>query len=43
MAEERKTTVETVSSSLLGEKYYRVAHKSGVTMLLCPMEGFSTA
>lgn len=38
-----KTTVETVSSSLLGERYYKVNHKSGVTMLLCPMEGFSTA
>lgn len=38
-----KTTVETISSSLLEERYYKVRHKSGVTMLLCPMEGFSTA
>ena len=43
MSSEYQTTVETVSSSLLGEKYYKVRHKSGVTMLLCPMEGFSTA
>ncbi len=40
---EKNTAMETISSSLLGEQYYKITHKSGVTLLLCPMKGFSTA
>lgn len=40
---EKSTTMETIGSSLLEEQYYKVMHKSGVTLLLCPMRGFSTA
>ena len=40
---EKNTIMETIGSSLLGEQYYKIAHKSGVTLLLCPMKGFSTA
>ena len=32
-----------VSSPALGEQFLRVEHPSGLTILLCPMEGFSTA
>lgn len=39
----RETTIEIIRSDLLGEQYYKVNHKSGVTMLLNPMKGFSTA
>jgi len=39
----RETTIETIRSGILGEQYYKVQHKSGVTMLLSPMQGFSTA
>ena len=34
---------KTVESKRLGESYLRVEHPSGLTMLLCPMKGFSTA
>lgn len=33
----------TVKSKRLGESYLRVEHPSGLTMLLCPMKGFSSA
>ncbi|MBP1557989.1 MAG: insulinase family protein [Oscillospiraceae bacterium] len=33
----------TVKSNRLGESYLRVEHPSGLTMLLCPMKGFSSA
>ncbi len=33
----------TVKSSRLGESYTKVEHSSGLTILLCPMKGFSTA
>ena len=39
----RETTIETIRSAGLGEEYYKVNHKSGVTLLLSPMKGFSTA
>ena len=32
-----------IQSKRLGEGYLRVEHSSGLTMLLCPMKGFSTA
>ena len=35
----RETTIETIRSGILGEQYYKVHHKSGVTMLLSPMQG----
>lgn len=34
---------EIVSSPALGEQFQRVEHPSGLTILLCPMEGYSTA
>ncbi len=34
---------ETISSKRLGENYLRIQHKSGLTLLLCPMDGYSTA
>ncbi len=34
---------EFVSSPVLGERFQRVEHRSGLTILLCPMEGYSTA
>ncbi len=34
---------EIVSSPALGEQFQRVEHPSGLTILLCPMEGYSPA
>ena len=34
---------QIVRSQRLGEEYVKVEHPSGLTLLLCPMEGFSTA
>jgi predicted Zn-dependent peptidase len=34
---------EVIRSERLGEQYERIAHPSGLTILLCPMPGFSTA
>ena len=34
--------LEEITSSRLGEKYYRYTHSSGVTVLLYPMKGYST-
>lgn len=34
---------QVIKSELLGQSYRRIEHKSGLTILLCPMEGFSTA
>ncbi len=31
----------TITSQRLGERYTKIQHPSGLTMLLCPMEGFS--
>jgi len=36
-----KTIIKTVSSEALGEKYYKVEHKSGLTLLLYPMRSYS--
>lgn len=33
----------TIKSARLGESYTKIEHPSGLTMLLCPMKGFSTA
>ena len=33
----------TITSPALGEKFLRVEHPSGLTILMCPMEGYSTA
>ncbi len=32
-----------IESARLGENYTKIEHSSGLTMLLCPMKGFSTA
>lgn len=34
---------QTISSAILGQSYHKVAHPSGLTILLCPMPEFSTA
>lgn len=34
---------ESVASRRLGEGYTRVEHPSGLTLMLCPMKGYSTA
>ena len=34
---------ETIKSARLGEQYERIEHSSGLTILLCPMRGYSTA
>lgn len=34
---------QIIKSTRLGEEMVRIKHKSGLTMLLCPMKGFSTA
>lgn len=34
---------QIIKSSRLGEQYIRVEHPTGLTILLCPMKGFSTA
>ena len=34
---------ETIHSERLGEQMIRLRHRSGLTMLLCPMKGYSTA
>ncbi|MEM1484072.1 pitrilysin family protein [Oscillospiraceae bacterium PP1C4] len=34
---------QIVKSALLGEEMVKIKHKSGLTMLLCPMKGYSTA
>ncbi|MEG2087673.1 MAG: pitrilysin family protein [Angelakisella sp.] len=34
---------ELITSSVLQQSYRRIEHSSGLTILLCPMEGFSTA
>ena len=36
-----KTIIETVSSPVLNESYYKIKHKSGLTILVHPMQGFS--
>lgn len=33
---------EIIRSEKLGEQYVKIKHSSGLTMLLCPMEGYST-
>ena len=37
------TKIEKISNDLLGEHYYRVKHKSGLTVLVMPKEGYSSA
>ncbi len=37
------TTVERIESKRLGSFYYKIKHSSGLTMLLAPMEGFTTS
>ena len=37
------TTVEKIENERLGSCYYKVKHSSGLTMLLAPMEGFTTS
>ena len=32
-----------ITSELLGQSYSRIEHSSGLTILVCPMEGFSTS
>lgn len=34
---------EVITSPLLGQSYTRVEHSSGLTILMCPLPGFSTA
>ena len=34
---------QVISSTRLGEQMVRINHKSGLTLLLCPMPGYSTA
>lgn len=34
---------EIIKSERLGEQYTKIVHKSGLTILLCPMQGFSSA
>ena len=34
---------ESVASRRLGEGYTRIEHPSGLTLMLCPMKGYSTA
>lgn len=34
---------ENISSQLLRQSYRRIHHPSGLTIMLCPMEGFTTA
>ena len=34
---------EIIRSEKLGEEYVKIQHPSGLTMLLCPMEGYSTS
>ncbi|MEG0541385.1 MAG: pitrilysin family protein [Angelakisella sp.] len=38
-----KNKIETISSELLHQSYSRVEHPSGLTILMCPLQGFSTA
>ncbi len=35
--------LQTIKNELLGEQYYRYEHPSGLTLLLCPMQGYSSA
>lgn len=35
--------MQTIKNELLGEQYYRYEHPSGLTILLCPMTGYSSA
>ncbi len=35
--------MQTIKNELLGERYYRYEHPSGLTVLLCPMAGYSSA
>lgn len=35
--------MEKIASQRLHQEYIKIRHKSGLTLLLCPMEGFSTA
>ena len=37
------TVVEKIENERLGSCYYKVKHSSGLTMLLAPMEGFTTS
>ena len=34
---------QVIKSARLGEEMVKIRHKSGLTMLLCPMKGYSTA
>lgn len=34
--------IEEITSSRIGEKCYKYTHSSGVTVCLCPMDGYST-
>ena len=34
---------EIIKSQRLGEEFLRIKHKSGLTLLLCPMKGYSSA
>ncbi|MBQ7580704.1 MAG: insulinase family protein [Clostridia bacterium] len=36
------TKIEKIENSLLGEYYFRVEHKSGLTVLVMPKEGYSS-
>ncbi len=37
-----ETTMTTISSPNTGDKYTHIHHKSGLEILVCEMEGFST-
>lgn len=36
-----KTTIKEISSPILSESYYKISHKSGLTILLYPMKDYS--
>jgi len=37
-----KTSIQTISSDKLGESYYKIKHKSGLTILLHPMQEYNS-
>ena len=37
-----QTTKQLISSDKIGEKYYKIKHKSGLTLLLHPMEQYNS-
>ncbi len=38
----RMTTIEEITSSILGDKYYKIHHKSGLTIYVYPKDGFKS-